>query len=108
MVKEIIVGRIVFSKSGKDKGLPFVVCYTKDNFVYLIDGKTRKMINPKKKNNIHVAKTNHLINDMENKLNLIYGTGDEIGYSQQEANKLMLKDSDIRTEIKGFLNVNEV
>lgn len=52
------IGQIVFSKQGRDKGLPFMILRLEANYVYLVDGKLRKLASPKKKKLIHVAKTN--------------------------------------------------
>ncbi|MBP0979104.1 MAG: KOW domain-containing RNA-binding protein [Oscillospiraceae bacterium] len=52
------VGRIVISKSGRDKDNWFVVIKVEDQFVYIVDGKIRKLENPKKKNIKHLQKTN--------------------------------------------------
>lgn len=47
--------QIVSSLAGRDKGHLFIVIETEPNFVYLVDGKLRKMENPKKKRRKHVA-----------------------------------------------------
>ena len=52
---EAQVGHIVISLAGRDKGRPFYVLKTEDNFVYLADGKLRKIETPKKKRRKHVA-----------------------------------------------------
>jgi len=51
------IGQIVFSKCGRDKGLPFVVLKVEGEFVYLADGKLRNVVNPKKKKMKHVQIT---------------------------------------------------
>ena len=58
----IKVGQVVFSKSGRDKGKPFVVISTQDEYLYLVDGKLRTLNNPKKKKVKHVQPTNHVCN----------------------------------------------
>ncbi len=40
---------IVFSLAGHDKGREYVVLKTDGNYALLVDGKTRKLANPKKK-----------------------------------------------------------
>ena len=97
----MIVGQMVFSKSGRDKGLPFIVCAIENNFVYLIDGKLRKIETPKKKKVIHIQKTNY-ISSLAKNLSLIYNPS----YDVDKANKLMLKNSDIRTEIKAAISIS--
>ena len=54
--------KIVISKSGRDKGKWFAVIKTEGNFVYIANGKLRKIENPKKKNIKHVAETKMTIN----------------------------------------------
>lgn len=65
---ELTIGQVVFSKSGRDKGRPFIVKEVAGEFLFLIDGKLRKLENPKKKKNIHIQKTNFVDLDMKNKL----------------------------------------
>lgn len=56
--KEIKAGCIVISKSGRDKGKLFVVVDVQDRYVYIADGKLRKIEKPKKKNKQHLQLTN--------------------------------------------------
>lgn len=51
-------GQIVISKAGHDSGRFFIVTDVSDGYVFLSDGKERKLENPKKKNQKHIAKTN--------------------------------------------------
>ncbi len=51
---EADVGHIVISLAGRDKGRPFYVLKTEENFVYLSDGSLRKIESPKKKKRKHV------------------------------------------------------
>ena len=46
---------IVSSLAGRDKGRLFIVMETEPDFVYLVDGKLRKLESPKKKRRKHVA-----------------------------------------------------
>ena len=46
--------QIVSSLAGRDKGRLFIVMETEPNFVYLVDGKLRKLETPKKKRRKHV------------------------------------------------------
>lgn len=52
-----MVGRIVCSKAGRDKGHFMVVTANDENFVYLCDGKERPLSRPKKKNIKHISFT---------------------------------------------------
>lgn len=52
------LGQIVFSKSGRDKGRPFIVLGIEDEYVYLSDGKLRLVEAPKCKKKKHAQLTN--------------------------------------------------
>ncbi len=79
-------GQVVFSKSGRDKGLAFIVADFDDNYVYLVDGKLRRLEKPKKKKKIHVQITKYIDTEINRKLN-----GNEY-----------LIDSDIRKALKAY------
>lgn len=51
-------GRIVCSKSGRDKGLFLVVVRDEGGYLYVADGKERPLERPKRKNIKHLAMTN--------------------------------------------------
>ena len=51
-------GMIVLSKAGHDSGRLMLVTATDDSFVYVADGKERKLEKPKRKNPLHLSKTN--------------------------------------------------
>lgn len=51
----IEIGRIVFSKSGRDAGKCFIIYDIIDeDYVYLVDGNLRKLAKPKKKKIKHI------------------------------------------------------
>ena len=56
-----MVGQIVCSKSGRDKGYFLVVVQEDEKFLYLCDGKERPLERPKKKNVKHVSFTNTVL-----------------------------------------------
>lgn len=59
------LGKIVYSKSGRDKGKMFIIISIVDeNFVMLADGDLRKIENPKLKNIKHVQITNMIAEDI--------------------------------------------
>lgn len=58
---EALIGRIVRSCAGRDNGKFLVVVKTDDGFVYVADGKERKLASPKKKSLKHVKPTNTVI-----------------------------------------------
>ena len=49
-----MIGMFAVSKAGHDKGHMYIIVKEDDNFVYLADGKTRTIQNPKKKKKKHV------------------------------------------------------
>ena len=54
---EAKIGMIVRSMAGRDKGKFMVVVSMEKGFVYLADGKERKLSSPKKKNEKHISMT---------------------------------------------------
>jgi len=54
-------GLMVRSLAGRDKGRFMVVVSAENGFVFLADGKERKLASPKKKNVRHIAPTNTVI-----------------------------------------------
>ncbi len=83
------IGQVVFSKSGRDQGKPFVIVEQQGEYVYLVDGAVRKMTHPKKKKIKHVQITHDII--------------DEIKRIIQEG--LLLKDADVRKFLKPYSKV---
>ena len=53
---EISRADVVVSLAGRDKGQLFFVLYTDDLFVYIADGKGRRLEQPKRKKRKHVRK----------------------------------------------------
>ena len=58
---EAKIGMIVRSMAGRDKGKFMAVVSMENGFVYLADGKERKLSSPKKKNAKHVSLTKTVI-----------------------------------------------
>ncbi len=58
---DIKAGSVVISLAGHDKGRAMVVTKLEQEFVYVADGKERKLDTPKKKNKKHVRPTHKLI-----------------------------------------------
>ena len=65
---EAAVGHIVVSLTGRDKERPFYVLKTEDNFVYLADGKLRKIESCKRKNRRHIKVVSVEETDVSRKL----------------------------------------
>ncbi|MBQ2687180.1 MAG: KOW domain-containing RNA-binding protein [Clostridia bacterium] len=57
----IPVGTVVKAKAGRDKEGFFVVVKSDEKWVFIADGKRRKVENPKKKNPIHLTVTNTVL-----------------------------------------------
>ncbi len=64
-----MVGKIVCSKAGRDKGYFMVVLETKDGFVFVADGKERPLERPKRKNIKHLQFTNARLDENSYKTN---------------------------------------
>lgn len=56
-----MIGQIVCSKAGRDKGYFLVVTEEQGNFVLVCDGKERPIERPKKKNVKHLAFTGKVL-----------------------------------------------
>jgi ribosomal protein L14E/L6E/L27E len=59
------IGTVVISKAGRDKGKNLVITGIDSGFVFVADGKERKLASPKRKNIKHIQETHEKI-DMEN------------------------------------------
>lgn len=81
-------GQVVYSKSGRDKGLAFIVVDIDidGQYLYLVDGELRKFEKPKKKKAMHVQIVNTVIKDLKEKL---------------ESGSYLL-DSDFRKALKAY------
>ena len=91
------IGQIVFSKAGRDKGIPLIIVRLeierngKEEYAYLVDGKYRLLANPKKKKTKHLQITKYTDLDLKETI----------------AKKQHLKDSDFKDAIRKF-NAREV
>ena len=65
---EYTVGQVVYAKGGHDKGKAFIVTEIEEDFLYLTDGKSRKMDKPKKKKTKHVQITNYYDDELKTKI----------------------------------------
>ena len=52
-----MVGKIVFSKAGRDKGKAMVITAVTENYLLVCDGKERRLERPKRKNPKHLQFT---------------------------------------------------
>ena len=87
MEADYVIGQLVFSKSGRDKGKLFIVINIEGDYLYLADGKFRKIETPKKKKYKHVQKVNYVVDQIKGKI-------------QEESH---LKNADLRQAIKDYL-----
>ena len=62
-------GSVVKSNAGRDQGRYYVAVSAEDRFVFIADGKVRKLQNPKRKNVKHISPTSVVISlsEMTNK-----------------------------------------
>lgn len=58
-------GSIVKAAAGRDNGGFFVVTEVQENYCFIVDGKSRKLESPKRKNIKHLSFTNSVI-DLNN------------------------------------------
>jgi len=64
-----MIGRIVCSKAGRDKGYFMVVVKEDEHYLYVCDGKERPLENPKRKNVKHLSLTKTVLTENEFKTN---------------------------------------
>jgi len=68
-MNDFTVGQVVRSLAGRDKGQYMVVIeVVDDQFICIANGKLRKVNNPKKKKVKHLAKTNHIVTEIRDKI----------------------------------------
>lgn len=65
----LMVGKIVYSEKGRDKGKYLVVTNCDNNYVWVADGKERKLESPKRKNIKHISLTADSLNSDQFKTN---------------------------------------
>lgn len=63
------IGRVVYSKAGRDKGRSFIVVgVLSEEYVYISDGSLRFIEKPKKKKVKHLVFTNLVADEIKNEL----------------------------------------
>lgn len=67
-IREINKGQLVKSRAGRDKDNFFLIYDWDDEFIYVVDGDTRRIQNPKKKNIKHLWYTERIAMDIKEKL----------------------------------------
>lgn len=63
------IGELARSKAGHDKDEIFVIINIEDEYVYLVDGKNRKIEKAKKKKVKHIQPIHYIDSELQNKLN---------------------------------------
>lgn len=70
MNSETMLGRVVYSKTGRDSGNPFIIVQVvNDRYVIICDGDIRKIENPKMKNIKHLHFTKMIAKEVIDYLN---------------------------------------
>lgn len=64
-----MIGRIVESKSGRDKGYFMVTVGEEEGYLLVCDGKERPLERPKRKNPKHLKATNSYVGENDRKTN---------------------------------------
>ncbi len=68
-MNKVKVGQLIMSKAGHDSEEKFVVtCIINVQYVYISDGRLKKVENPKKKNIKHCRLLNVISDDIKNKI----------------------------------------
>lgn len=80
------IGEFAKSKAGHDKEEIFIIVNKEEEYVYLVDGKSRILDKPKKKKIKHIQVINQIDEELQRKL---------------ETN-LILRDEDIKRAIKSY------
>ena len=63
------IGRVVYSKCGRDEGRIFLVVGEMDeNFVWIADGRTHRMAGQKKKRRKHLKATQTLVENLRDRI----------------------------------------
>ena len=89
---EYQIGQVVYSKSGHDKGDVQMIIAVEGEYLFLADGRRRKLEKPKRKKKMHVQPTFYVEEDVAAKLQ----TG------------AYLLDADIKKALKKYRQVQDV
>ncbi|KOA19878.1 hypothetical protein CLHOM_19670 [Clostridium homopropionicum DSM 5847] len=66
MYNEDLIGKVVYSKAGRDSGRPFMILnILNDEYVSIVDGELRKIEKPKKKKLKHLIVTKDVLEDIK-------------------------------------------
>ena len=81
---DFVRGEVVCSRAGHDKGSFFTIVRIENGFAYIADGRGRSVLDPKKKNLLHLAQTKTVLSE-----------------------QILRDDSTVRRALKGFMNSPE-
>lgn len=69
MNTQMLIGKVVISRAGRDQGRYYIIIKVIDEkYVYVADGKYRKLLNPKKKKLKHLIMTNLVSENIREKI----------------------------------------
>ncbi|MCL2574757.1 MAG: KOW domain-containing RNA-binding protein [Defluviitaleaceae bacterium] len=88
---EFAIGQVVISKAGRDKGNVFIVYNIDEEYLYLVDGRSRPLKSPKKKKIKHIQPTKTINADLHRMI----------------LEKEYIKNADFRTALKIFMEKRE-
>lgn len=91
-MEEYCIGQIVKSKAGRDKAKYFIIVDIEDEFVYLADGRIRRLEKPKKKKVKHIQATKNISEDVRQKL----------------MDGIKMNNADIRKVLKAYEDKEEI
>jgi len=91
--KEIQIGQIVRSTQGRDEGQYYLVLNVNENSANLVDGKAKKLNNPKKKNIAHLEGTSVINTEIASKITNNIKINDQMIYHSLYEYKKDLKGS---------------
>lgn len=93
MTNKIQIGQIVCSTQGRDKGQYYLVLGVNEKSASLVDGKAKKLDNPKKKNLAHLLTTPVTITEIANKIKNNIKINDQMIYHSLYEYKKGIKGS---------------
>lgn len=65
----VVLGQVVYSKAGRDKGKIFIITgLLDDEYIFISDGDLRRIENPKKKKLKHLVVTKNIVDLIAQKL----------------------------------------
>ena len=92
-MKSIEQGDLVISKAGRDKGEIFLVVSIENDYVLIVNGRSRKVLTPKKKNEKHLRRvTTVSYKELAEKIRKGDAVGNERVYRLLKAEKQKIQE----------------